>query len=128
MYLSKEQILAAQDVRFEDVETTLWGGKVRIRSMTGADRDAYEQWLMDNRTADDKANLRQLRARLCCLSIVDADGQRIFEDTDIEALSNKSAVVLENLADAIIRLNVLSRDGLEDMLKNSEPGRSASTA
>ena len=43
--LTKDQILAVADIEYRTVAVPEWGGEVRIRSMTGADRDAHEMWL-----------------------------------------------------------------------------------
>ena len=39
--LSKEAILAAQDLPSEDVEVPEWGGTVRVRGLDGKGRDEY---------------------------------------------------------------------------------------
>jgi len=40
--LSKTAILAANDLKSEDIEVPEWGGAVRVRSFTGRERDAFE--------------------------------------------------------------------------------------
>ena len=63
-YLSKEAIFEAEDREFADVPVPEWGGVVRIRSITGTQRDAYESSLIDERGSDRKMNLRNARAKL----------------------------------------------------------------
>lgn len=116
--LTREQILAAQDIRYDTVQVPEWGGEVRLRSMTGADRDEYEQWLIANRGPDDRANIRNLRARLVSLSIVDEAGQRLFSDADIEALGGRSSAALDRVAEAASRLNALAQRDVEALAKN----------
>lgn len=116
--LTREQILAAQDVRYDVLAVPEWGGEVRLRSMTGADRDEYEQWLISQRGPDQKANIRNLRARLVSLSIVDEAGQRLFTDADIDALGARSAAALDRVAEAASRLNALSERDVEVLAKN----------
>lgn len=116
--LTREQILAAQDIRFDTVAVPEWGGEVRLRSMTGADRDEYEQWLIAQRGPDEKTNIRNLRARLVSLSIVDEAGSRLFSDSDIDALGARSAAALDRVAEAAARLNALSQKDVEALAKN----------
>ena len=66
--LSKEAILAAQDVVTELVEVPEWGGSVRVRGLTGAERDAFEGETIQRNGRDVKTNTRNLRARLVVLS------------------------------------------------------------
>ena len=42
MTLTKDQILEANDLQSESVTVPEWGGDVLVRTMTGADRDAFE--------------------------------------------------------------------------------------
>lgn len=116
--LTREQILAAQDIRYDTVPVPEWGGEARLRSMTGADRDEYEQWLISQRGPDEKTNIRNLRARLVSLSIVDDAGQRLFSDADIEALGERSAAALDRVTEAASRLNSLSQRDVEALAKN----------
>jgi len=121
MLLSKEQILGAQDLRFETVSVPEWGGEVRIRTMTGADRDAYEQSLFASRGPDEKSNLRNVRARIVAYSAVDEDGKRIFEESDIAALGEKSAAALERVYLACRRLSAITQEDIDELGKPSAP-------
>ncbi len=40
--LTKDDILGADDLATEDVEVPEWGGCVRVRALTGTERDAFE--------------------------------------------------------------------------------------
>ena len=42
MYLTRDAILQATDLTFEDVAVPEWGGVVRVRGLTGTERDAFE--------------------------------------------------------------------------------------
>jgi hypothetical protein len=41
-YLTRDAILQAPDLQGEDVAVPEWGGTVRVRGLSGAQRDAYE--------------------------------------------------------------------------------------
>ncbi|MEU5950323.1 hypothetical protein ABZ793_32935, partial [Micromonospora sp. NPDC047465] len=62
--LNRDAILAAEDRTYEEVNCPEWGGSVRLRSITGAQRDAYEQSLVQQRGGNRQMNLRNARAKL----------------------------------------------------------------
>ncbi len=119
--LGAAKILAAIDIKQEVVETPEWGKGtgVIIQGMTGADRDAYEV-SMQVKTGKEKGNmnLENLRARLIAYSAVDEDGNRIFTESQVEALGKKSAKVLDRLFDAAQRLSGIGVDDVEAYLGN----------
>ena len=91
--LTKEQILGAADLEHRDVAVPEWGGTVRVRCMTGEERDAYESALYNG----DKVNLDNVRARLLVLTVIDEQGARLFADeADIAALGRKSVRAKES--------------------------------
>lgn len=115
--LSRDQILAAQDVRFETIAVPAWGGDVRIRSMTGAARDEYDLW-MYKQGQDGGEVLRNLRAKLLAISIVDEAGEPIFTEADVDELGKKSAAAVELVYERINELNALDRKSIEALAKN----------
>ena len=90
--LTKAQILEARDLEDETVEVPEWGGSVKIRSMSGADRDKFEASLTG--TAG-KRDLTNIRARLVALTLVDETGELMFEMSEVSALGAKSAAALD---------------------------------
>ena len=91
--LTKDAILVADDLPREAVEIKEWGGTVYVRSMSAAERDEWEaSWLADDgkpKTARER--LKNLRARLAVLVLVDDSGNRLFADEDADALGKKAA-------------------------------------
>ena len=112
--LSKLAILSAQDCKTESVDVPEWGGAVTIRSMTGAERDAFRAQIAD---AGDR-NVGLFEAALLALTLVDDQGQRLFELDDVEALRAKSAAVLDRIARAAMKLNGMADESVEDAEKN----------
>ena len=125
--LTKEQILGAQDLREEIVPVPEWGGEVRVRTITGTQRDEYEQALMASRTGDGAANLRNVRARLVACSIVGEDGQPLFGPDDVEALGAKSAAALDRVVAAASRLSALTAEDVAELGKPCAPTAEGST-
>jgi hypothetical protein len=118
-YLSREDILKTDDLEVRDVEVPEWGGTVRIRAMSGTERDAYDASRME-RAADGTyvPTFVNSRAKLVARSIVDDNGVLLFSEVDVVALGRKSAVALGRVFEAAAELSGLS-DG-DDLAGNSE--------
>lgn len=119
-YLSRDAILAVDDVQFEDVEVPEWGGQVRVKSLTGKERDALESSMIVGKGKNANVNLNNLRAKLVARSVVDEDGKRIFTDDDIAALGAKSAAALTRVYEVAQRLSGITQEDVDELTKNSE--------
>lgn len=114
--LSREAILGANDRKTEDVDVPEWGGTVRVRALSGAERDAYEAGIVTLRANGAKEiNLKNLRGRLVSLSCIDEEGKRLFTDEDAIALGDRSAAALERVFDTARRLSGLTEDDVEEL-------------
>jgi hypothetical protein len=129
--LSKEAILGADDRETVDVEVPEWGGTVRVRALSGKERDAYEVSLAGVRPdGTARANLVNVRARLVALTVVDEAGDRMFTDADAAALGDKSAVAMQRVFEAAQKLSGLTDEDVEELAEGfdpapDEPGTSA---
>lgn len=108
--LSREAIFAAIDLKHEDVEVPEWGGTVRVRMMTGAERDAFSAAMVDE---DGKPRLTDYTARLVAATVVGDDGERVFTADDVEALGRKSAIALARVFAVADRINKLGAEAVE---------------
>lgn len=124
--LSKEQILSADDLPSEDVEVKEWGGSVRVRALTGFERDRFE--LSVTQDARGKRNLDNVRARLVSLSLVDEEGKRMFTEAEVKALGAKSAKALDRLFDVARRLSGLGDDDVENLAEGFTSAPSGDSA
>lgn len=130
--LSKEAILSADDLEKELVEVPQWGGAVYVRALTGAERDAFEQSMVEMRTVRQgrkqetvrEMRLQNIRARLCALTICDEEGNRLFTDADVQALGRKSASALNRVFQVAQRLSGLTDEDVEELAGNSDEIRS----
>lgn len=126
--LGREQILAAEDLEKELVTVEAWGGSVYVRALTGAERDAFEASLVNERVVrrgrksetTRETNLANLRARLCALTMCDEEGNRLFSDADVRELGKKSASALNKVFEVAQRLSGLTDDDVEELAGNSE--------
>lgn len=116
--LSKEAILQAQDLPTELVPVPEWGGEILVRGLTGAERDAFEQSIVEQRGKSTRINLRNLRAKLVAMTVVDEQGNRLFSDDEAEALGRKSAAALNRVFEVAQRLSGLRQEDVEELAGN----------
>lgn len=117
--LNRESIRNADDIKFEDVTVPEWGGAVRVRALSGTERDKFEAAIVGDRKSR-SLKLDNLRARLVAMSIVDENNQRIFSDADIPWLGKKSAAALQRVYAVCQRLSGLSDAEAEELAGNSD--------
>lgn len=113
--LKKEQILAAKDSRYRDIEVPEWGGTVRIQSMSGFARDRFEASIIGNNGGTNTTNIR---AKLAAATIIDENGELLFTEADIAKLGKKSCAALDRIFEAAQELNKFSDKDIEDLAKN----------
>ncbi len=101
-YLSADQILGADDLPGEDVEVPEWDGTVRVRGLTGTERDRFEFSMAAAKNSPDAVNIRAALVGRC---IIDADGKRAFTDKQIAKLGAKSGAALDRCFDVVRRLS-----------------------
>ena len=110
--LTKEAILAADDLPRERVTVPEWGGDVFVRTMTGTERDAFEASLIGTGSGKD-GRLENVRARLVSLALCSESGERLFDDAEIVALGKKSARALDRVFGVAQRLNGIGTDQVD---------------
>jgi hypothetical protein len=119
MTLNKEQILEASDLKSVSIEVPEWGGSVLVRTMTGADRDAFEASMVTvNPDGTRTPDMRNLRAKQVALTMVDEANNRLFDVSDIPRLAMKSSAALERVFEAAQRINGLGIKAEEEAVKN----------
>ncbi len=119
-FLSRAAILEAQDILYEDVEVPEWGGWVRVKSLTGSERDEFEGSLFKTSGKIQKVDISDIRAKLVAKSICDEAGARVFTDQDIALLGRKSAAALDRVYSVAQRLSRVSNEDVDELAGNSE--------
>lgn len=123
MVLDREQILAAADAVFESVSVPEWGGEVRVRSLTGWERDQYEASITVQQGGGKiKMNLLNARAKIAALTIVDEDGNRQFSDDDAIELGKKSSTALNRVFEVATRISGLTEEDVQELGLGLEEG------
>src|SRR5690606_29981972 len=116
--LSRDAILQAQDLPTERVEVPEWSGEGIVRGLTAAERDQFEQSIVETRGKDARVTLRNVRAKLVTLRGVGDEGQRLFKGDDAELLGRKSAVALSRIFEVAQRLSGLRPEDVEELAGN----------
>ena len=111
--LSRDAIKKAQDWKLEKVEVPEWGGDVYLKTLSGTERDLFEDGYADKK-------MKNFRARFLALSLCDDNGERLYGDDEASELGTKSSVVLNRLFDKAWALNALRTEDV-DALGNDSP-------
>jgi len=117
-FLGAQEILQAQDIKYQEVAA--WGGTVRVRSLSGKERDDYERQCIEFKgkgKTDIKSNMR---ARLVCLAACDNSGKRLFTDDQMIMLGAKSAAELDKVFAVAQQLSGITDADVEELEKNSD--------
>jgi len=123
--LTADDILGADDLPRELVECPEWDGHVFIRTFQSTERDAWEQSIVSVSEGSSQANLENARANLVSRVACDEEGKALFTVQQIERLGQKSAKALGRCFDVASRLNGLSTDDMDEIVKNSSGDQSA---
>lgn len=95
--LSREDILAIQDVAIQKVSVPEWGGDVYVRGARLEDSAFFDSLKAD----EDKTASQKMLVRFVC----NEKGEPIFTEADVAALEKKSLKVFTRLMEVINSLN-----------------------
>lgn len=114
--LKRSEVLDAPDLKHEDVPVPEWGGSVRVRMLTGAERDEFRKMAAQY---EDGIPPVRFASSLLALSCIDEDGERMFTLDDVDALEAKSAGSIDVPAAVAMRLSGFGAKAMADAEKNS---------
>lgn len=118
MPLSKAKILAAEDTKIsEAISVPEWGGDVFCKTLTGTERDAFED-------AYAESKMKAFRSRFLVLTLCDEKGERLFADADAAELGKKSSIVLNRLFEVCWKFNAFTNEAVEALGEGSPEGQS----
>lgn len=128
--LSREAILKADDLVTEDVDVPEWGGTVRVKALTGAERDKLESSVVEQKGNKQRMNLTNFRAKLVASSIIDEKGHPLFDEKDIRQLAAKSAGALDRVSTVASRISGMSDEDVEELTEgfDSAPSERSTSA
>jgi hypothetical protein len=123
-------ILAVDDIRRERVDCPEWGLYLYIRTMSITKRTAWEQHLIAQREKADAGKVppedrygdavADLISRCAC----DKDGNLLFSHDQVAALGERASGPMQRCYDVAARLNYLTDDHMDELVKNSEGDQS----
>ena len=126
--LNINDILNVQDTKTLRVDTPEWGGYVVIQTMTAESRDRYEISMLksngsgnieSNEDGSVASNLENARAKLVAACCLGPDGRLMFKnDEHVKILGQKSAVVVDRIYSACLKLNAVSNAEIEEIAGN----------
>jgi len=113
-YLTREQILGAQDRKVIELEVPEWGGTLRLRSMSGAAAEEYVKAV-----AESKSDFEPLLL-LISSSVIDENGDLMFPSPeDVKGLANKNLLALKNVSEACMGVNGFDQTEVAESLKET---------
>jgi hypothetical protein len=115
--LTRDDIVAADDVGQERVEIPEWGGGAWLRVMNDDERTGWEAWLLGRREMEPADRIAGVRRELVARTLVDGHGKRLFERAD--ELRVKSGRVINRLFETAQQLNGLQEDAVAQEKKDS---------
>lgn len=99
MLLKRDAILAVNDSAVQDVDIPEWGGTVRVRSMTVAERSEFATRLNN---AEEKTSIGSW---LVATLAIDEAGAALFQPADVAVLEKKNPKAIDRLVNAITAVN-----------------------
>lgn len=113
--LTVEQILGANDSAIEHLDVPEWGGVVCLRVMSGRQRDDVVETAARELKAGKEG---QAKAKLLRYCLCDEAAKPLFSAAQVDALLEKSGLVVDRVARAAMRLNALLPDSVDDLSGN----------
>jgi hypothetical protein len=113
-FLSRDEILAADDRPFEVVTVPEWGGAVRVYVMS-AELGAQYGHMIEN-LPDDK-----YLATAVVFTACNEAGEPLFGVEDVDRLAAKNKIAVQRVARVAIRLNRFTASEIDQMVEDFLP-------
>lgn len=134
VFLDADAIFAIDDTREEDVLIPEWktaaspkGTWIKMRGLTGSQRDAYEASITIGKGPNQTINARNARAKLVVMCAIKPDGSPLFKADQVAALGAKSGSAIQRLFDAARKLSGLSDEDMDELTEGFETAQSAAS-
>lgn len=113
-YLSRDEVLAAQDFKTEEVEVPEWGGVVLVRELSALDFDSVGFPMVKEDGEIDARGARGMGVKIVSLSVIDEEGNRLFTSKDVRALGARAIAPIRRITAVVMSLS--------GMVEEEEPG------
>lgn len=104
--------------RYGTVKLPVSGMEVRVQSLTELERTKYERAIWDSNGKRISARVNDSKARLICLCLVDDDGRKLLDETDVDQVMALDAADTGFLFDFLFRFLGFDQSDLEAIAKN----------
>lgn len=117
----KPKLLTAADILAQKKLPTkyvhdVWGGTVKVQGLTGRQRDLFEQSFLRIHGNVRTITMEHARARLVSMAVIDEQGNRVFTESQIQELSELSALDLDKVFTVAQELSGLGDEQLREMV------------
>lgn len=120
------------DIIVEEVTVPEWKDKagnprkLYVRSLTGEERDYFEEQSLVRKGKSRETSLKNMRARLVVLAVCYGpdNHEPIFVQADVQWLTKKNGKALDRLFDVAARLSGITDKDIEELKGNLESGQS----
>lgn len=117
--LTRDQILAAQDVQTSEVEVPGWGGICLLQEIPISEQGLHHGYAQNL--------IKQMHVDLIVRAMVDKSGKKIFVPADAATLVKKSAEVLRELYEQCLRVNGMSPEAIDESAENLDKTQTESS-
>ena len=96
------------------------GVSVIVVGMTAKERSDFDNQFVSRKGDPMKKRIAEGRERIVVACCRDEEGKRLFTQDDVVQLGKQSGIVIERIVNAAQRTSGMTKDDLEDSIKNSE--------
>jgi hypothetical protein len=115
--LTKNEILNRKPI-LKEVEIPQWGGFVNIRPMTVAEQTKLAELGTKYEKGKTVERIKGITLQVIKWTVVDAEGNPLFSEEDLDQLMQSDASAIMTLQDAIISYSGLTAESREELAKN----------
>jgi len=121
-YVTREALLKPMEREQETVSLPELGEGVCVivTGMTAKERSQFDQQFVSRKGEAMKSRIAEGRERIVVACCRDEGGKRIFTADDVAQLGKQSSAIIERIVIVAQRLSGMTKDELEDAVKNSE--------
>lgn len=110
--INKQQFLDSCNTEYRDVHIDKLGGSIRIKTMSLEEQISFEK--VSTKLKNQSEVVYELLL-ICCL---DENNNRLFDKQDLVEIKKKSANVLLEVFNEILKINRLDQSEIDDLAKN----------
>lgn len=121
-YFTRDAFLASASRKYSELR--LAGGIIRLREMTGEERDEWEASNVETKKGQQKLNATNFRARLIQRCVVNEDNELMFAKIDIPQIGKLGASVVQEIFMACTELNGITKEDVEEQAGDFDNGPS----